>query len=167
MKFRMEQTYAADADAVAAAYAHPALYAAFGDLPRAGRPEVLRHEVDGATVHLDVRWRFTAPLSAAARAVIDPDRLTWVERAAHDLAARAVTFRMVADHYADRFACQGSYRFEALGEGRTRRVSEGELRIRAPLVARTVEGAVIDGLKEQLGAEVPIVERFLGGGERG
>lgn len=162
MRFRLEQTYSADPDAVAAAYAHPALYAAFGDLPRAGRPEVLRHDVDGGTVHLDVRWRFTAPLSSAARAVIDPEKLTWVERAVHDLAARRVTFEMVPDHYRDRFACTGGYRFEADGGG-TRRVSEGDLRIKAPLVARTVEGAIIDGLREQLAAEVAVVESFLGG----
>ena len=163
MRFTLEQTYAADADAIVAAYAHPALYTAFGDLPRAGKPEVLRHEVDGGTVHLDVRWKFTASLSSAARAVIDPDRLTWVQRSVHDLAARTVTFRMIADHYADRFSCQGSYRFDALGDQRTRRINEGELRIKAPLIARTVEGAIIDGLKEQLGAEVAIVERFLEG----
>lgn len=163
MRFRLEQSYAADLDAVVAAYADPALYGAFGDLPRAGQPEVLRHEADGNLVRLDVRWRFTAPLSSAARAVIDPARLTWVQRSTHDLAAAKVTFEMVADHYADRFQCQGTYRFEATDDG-TRRTSEGELKIRAPLVARTVENAVIDGLKEQLAAEVPIVERFVAGG---
>lgn len=162
MRFRIDQTYAADPDAVAAAYSHPALYTAFADLPRAGRPEVVRHEVDGGTVHLDVRWRFTASLSSAARAVIDPDRLTWVERSVHDVAARSVSFRMVADHYGDRFSCEGAYRFEADGAGRTHRVGEGDLRIKAPLVARTVEKAIIDGLEEQLAAEVPLVERFLG-----
>ena len=161
MRFSLEQAYAADADAVAAAYADPALYAAFGELPRAGRPEVLHHEDDDGTVHLDVRWFFSAPLSAAARAVIDPKRLTWVERSAHDLATRTVTYRMIADHYADRFSCQGSYRFDPDGEGHTRRHSEGDLRIKAPLVARAVEGAIVDGLKDQLRAEVPIVERFV------
>ena len=162
MRFRMEQNYAADADAVAAAYAHPLLYESFADLPRAGKPEVVRHQPEGNLVHLDVRWRFTAPLSSAARAVIDPGRLTWVQRSVHDLAARKVTYEMVADHYADRFHCEGSYRFEATPEG-TKRTSEGDLRIKAPLIARTVENAVIDGLKEQLAAEVPIVERFVKG----
>ena len=161
VRFTLETSYAAEAGPVAAAYADPALYAAFDDLPRAGRPEVVNHRVSGGLVRLDVRWRFTAELSSAARAVIDPDRLTWVERATHDLAAGSVTFELVADHYRDRFSCTGGYRFTAAGPGRTARHSHGDLRIKALLVGGAVEGAIVDGLKDQLRAEVPIVERFV------
>lgn len=161
MRFTLETAYAVDAARVAAAYADPALYAAFGDLPRAGRPEVLTHEVDGDTVRLDVRWRFTAELSAAARAVIDPDRLTWVERATHDLARREVAFELVADHYRDRFSCKGGYRFTEAAPDRATRQSHGDLRIKALLVGGAVEGAIVDGLKDQLRAEVPVVEGFV------
>lgn len=160
MRFTLDTSYAAAADLVAGAYADPALYDAFGGLPRAGEPEVVAHQVQGTTVRLDVRWRFTADLSPAARAVIDPDRLTWVERATHDLATRTVTFEMVADHYRDRFSCKGGYRFSPAGD-RTTRQSHGDLRIKALLVAGAVEGAIVDGLKEQLRAEVPIVESFV------
>lgn len=161
MEFSLEQVYAADPGAIASAYADPALYAAFADLPRAGRPEVLHHEDDEGTVHLDVRWAFTAPLSSAVRAVLDPNRLTWVERSAHDVAARTVTFRLIPDHYGDRFACQGTYQFLDDGNGGTIRRSEGELKIKAPLVARAVERAILDGLEEQFQAEIPLVERFV------
>jgi hypothetical protein len=161
VRFTLETAYDAEADRVAAAYADPALYAAFADLPRAGRPEVVAHEVDGEVVRLDVRWRFNAELSSAARAVIDPDRLTWVERATHHLARREVTFELVADHYRDRFSCTGGYRFTDDGPARTTRHSHGDLRIRALLVGGAVEGAIVDGLKEQLRAEVAIVEEFV------
>jgi hypothetical protein len=161
VRFTLEQRYDAPPDAVAAAYSDPDLYASFAELPRAGRPEVIHHEDDDGTVHLDVRWAFTAPLSSAARAVIDPDRLTWVERSAHDVARRTVTFRMLPDHYADRFSCEGSYRFDDDGRGGTIRRGEGELRIKALLVARAVEGAILDGLKDQLRAEAPVVERYI------
>src|SRR3546814_9650994 len=53
-----------------------------------------------------------------------PARLTWVEHATHDLATCTTTFRMVPDHYADRFRCSGSYRFEADGTGARRHRSE-------------------------------------------
>lgn len=161
MRFTLETSYAADPDAVAAAYAEPALYDAFAELPRAGRPEVVHHDADGDLVRLDVRWRFTAELSAAARAVIDPDRLTWVERSTHDLAARSVTFEMVADHYRDRVSCTGGYRFGDDGPGRTTRRSHGDLRVKALLVGAAVERAIVEGLEEQLRAEVPVVERFV------
>lgn len=164
MRFSLEHHLDAHVDAVSQAFAEPALYDTFAALPRAGRPEVLRHQVDDdGKVRLWVRWVFTAELSSAARAVIDPDRLSWVQQTVHDVPGRIVTYTMVPDHYADRFSSSGGYRFsDAPGGGCTRR-SEGEVKVKAPLVGRAVEGAIVDGLKEQLTAEVPLVERFIKG----
>ena len=166
MRFRISTRYDAQPDAVARAYADPALYEAFAGLPRADRPEVLEHRVDGDTAVLRVRWRFSGTLSPAARAVIDPERLSWVEESSHDLARRRVSYRMVPDHYRDRFSCTGEYRFEADGDGSVR-VVEGDLRVKAPIVGRTVERAIVSGLEEQLASEGPIVEAFVTGATRG
>jgi len=165
VRFELAQRYAADADALSRAYADPALYEAFTALPRAGRPMVVSHLVGGdGVVELEVHWAFAAPLSSAARAVVDPTRLTWVQASRHDLAARTVEFRMLPDHYADRFACSGAYRFEPDGSFAARRVVSGDLRVKAPLVARAVEKAILSGLEEQLASEVPVVEAFVAGG---
>lgn len=163
MRFSIEQRFAADVDAVARAYADPALYAALVGLPKLTQPEVVGHEVDGDTVVLQVRYRFGGELSPAARAVIDPARLTWVERSTHDLADHSTTFTMVPDHYGDRFRCQGSYRFDPVESG-CRRRGEGDVRVKALLVAGAVEGAIVSGLKEHLVDEVPVVEAFVNGG---
>lgn len=160
MRFAVDQRFAAPPDAVARAYADPALYAALVGLPKLADPRVLAHEVDGDHVSLQVRYRFGGELSAAARAVLDPSRLTWVDHAEHDLATRTTTFRMVPDHYGDRFRCSGTYRFEADGAGTVRRCT-GELRVRALLVAGAVEHAIVSGLREHLADEVPVVESFL------
>jgi hypothetical protein len=162
MRFSIEQRFAADVDAVARAYADPALYAALDGLPKLSDPEVVGHDVDGDIVVMQVRYRFGGELSSAARAVIDPARLTWVERSTHDLERRSTTFTMVPDHYADRFQCKGSYRFEA-DVGGCRRQGEGDLRVKAFLVAGAVEGAIVSGLKEHLVDEVPVVEAFVNG----
>jgi hypothetical protein len=162
MRFSIEHHYDADADAVSRAYADPALYESFGALPRAGKPEVVSHDVDAqGRVHLAIRWAFTAELSSAARAVIDPDRLTWVQASVHDVEGRSATYRMVPDHYADRFASTGGYHIDPTPGGGCVRRSHGEVKVRAPLVGRAVEGAVVDGLREQLAAEVALVERFI------
>jgi hypothetical protein len=160
-RFHVEIRYDADPDAVARAYADTALYDAFGRLPRAGPPRVVDSRTHGETVELRVRWKFAAPLSSAARRVIDPDKLTWVVASRHDVAARRATFVMEPDHYRDRFTCSGEYRFEADGGG-TVRIIDGDLRVKAPLVARAVESAILSGLEEQLRSEVPVVEEFLG-----
>ena len=163
MRFAVAQRFDAEVDAVARAYADPALYEALVGLPKLTRPEVVGHDVDGSTVQLRVRYHFGGDLSPAARAVIDPARLTWVEHATHDLATREVTFRMVPDHYGDRFQCTGRYRFEPDGDDGCRRRGDGEVRVKALLVARAVESAIVSGLQEHLADEVPVVEAFLRG----
>ena len=169
MRFTLEHRFDASPLEVSRAYADPALYATFGALPRAGQPEVVSHELDvDGRVHLAIRWAFTADLSSAARAVIDPDRLTWVQASIHDVDGCTATYRMVPDHYGDRFSSTGGYRFDADGGdagGRSGcvRHSHGEVKVRAPLVGRAVEGAIVDGLREQLAAEVALVERFIKG----
>lgn len=162
MRFTIDQRFRAAPDDVARAFANPDLYVTFQDLPKMSRPEVLSHEVEGDQVVLLIRHRFTGELSPAARAVIDPARLSWVEHATHDLAAHTTTFRMVADHYSDRFHCSGSYRFKAEGTG-TLRHCEGDIKVRALLVASAVESAIVSGLREHLDAEVDVVEAFLAG----
>jgi hypothetical protein len=113
---------------------------------------------------LRVRYRFTGHLAPAARAVIDPERLTWVDESHHDLAARTVRFTLHPDHYGDRFAASGGYRFEPDGadDGATIRTAWGDVKVKAPLVGGAVERAIVSGLEEHLRAETAIVERFLG-----
>lgn len=160
MRFTVEQRFSAAPDAVARAYTDPELYLAFEDLEKMSRPDVLTHEADGDVVTMRIRYRFTGHLSSAARAVIDPARLTWVEHSTHDLGRRTTTFTMVPDHYRDRFRCSGSYRFDADGSGTVRRC-DAEIKVQALLVAGAVEGAIVSGLREHLDQEVSVVEAFL------
>ncbi len=162
MRFTIEQRFDAGPDEVARVFTEPRLYEAFQDLPKLSRPDVLAHEVEGDVVRLQIRYRFSGELSAAARAVLDPARLTWVEHSTHDLTDRSTTFTMVPDHYADRFRCSGRYQFEPLGEGTIRR-GEGEVKVKALLVAGAVESAIVSGLREHLADEVGVVNDLLGG----
>ena len=164
MRFTIEQRFAAPVEQVARAYADPALYASFDEMHKLSKPEVLDHQVDGDVVRLDVRFRFVGELSSAARAVIDPARLSWIERSTHHLAERRAEFAMLQEHYRDRFRCQGSYRFEPVDDSSCARHGEADLRVKALLVAHAVEGAIVSGLEEHLDDEVPMVEAFLRGG---
>lgn len=161
MRFEIEQDITGPVEAVARAYTDPRFYELLGELPKLGRPEVLERREDGSVVHLAVRFRFTGNLSPAVTRVVDPARLTWVEQSVHDLERHTVTFHMQPDNYADRLRFDGSSRFEPAGDGRTRRVAEGDVSVRVPLVGRTVEGAIVSGLREHLAAEVEVVERLV------
>lgn len=160
MRFTVDQPFTFPPDVVARAYTDPALYDAFQDLPKMSRPEVLSREVVDDKVELQIRYRFSGELSAAARAVLDPSRLTWVEHSTHDLPRLTTVFRMIPDHYADRFSCTGRYQFQPNGSG-THRHCEGEIKVRALLVGGAVENAIVSGLREHLVEEVAVVESFL------
>jgi hypothetical protein len=167
MRFQIEQEIAGPAEAVARIYTEPRFYTQLGELPKLGKPEVLERREEGSLVLLAVRFRFTGDLSPAVTAVVDPVKLTWVEESVHDLARCAVTFRMKPDHYPDRLRSEGAVCYESDGEGVTRRLTEGELAVKVPLllgggrVGGAVEGAIVSGLREHLAAEVEVVERLL------
>ncbi|HVW32876.1 MAG TPA: DUF2505 family protein [Acidimicrobiia bacterium] len=161
MRFTLEQVIGGPVGAVARIYTEPRFYEAIGDIGKLGRPEVLDRREDGALVRLAVRYRFTGALSPAVTRVVDPARLTWVEESVHDLEQHTVAFTVKPDHYGDRLRCSGSSRFVAAGGDTTRRLAEGDVAVRAPLVGRAVEGAIVSGLREHLGAEVDVVERLL------
>lgn len=160
MRFTVDQTIAYAASEAAAAFADPTLYEGFGDLPKIQQPEVLEHQVEGARVRLRIRYRFAGELSAAARRLIDPARLTWVDESVHDLDARTVTFELQPDHDADRFRCRGRYRFDETTNGCVRR-ADIDLKVSFPLVGRAVEGAIASGLREHLHDEIGVVETYL------
>jgi hypothetical protein len=163
MRFTLEQRFTAPPDAVAAAFADAGLYAELGELPKLGAPEVLDRSVDGDVVTMAIRYHFAGELSSAARRVLDPAKLTWVEHSTHDLARRRVRYRLDPDHYADRLSSSGEYQFAPDGTG-TRRTAEGEVRVRAVVVGPLVERAIVSGLREHLDDEVAVVERYIAGG---
>ena len=165
MRFEVRQRIAAPLADVADAFCDPGYYEALAAAPKLGKPEVLDRDADGDQVVLRIRFRFAGDLSSAVTAVLDPKKLTWVEESHHDLARHVVRFELQPDHYADRLACRGSYRLEAdpRDPDATIRVAEGDIKVRAPLVASKVEKALISGLEEHLEAEAAIVAAYVHG----
>lgn len=163
MRFAFDQRVAGHPDVVQAVFVEPGFYEDLAQLPNLGAPALLDQRRDGDVVTQRVRYRFTGELSSAARAVLDPARLTWVDESVHDLVAHTVTFRLQPDHYADRFRCAGSYRFELAGTAPplTLRRCAGELTVRATFVGGAVERAIVSGLRDHLADEVPVIERWV------
>ncbi len=161
MQFHAEQTYRAPVEVVARAYTDPALYAALGESPRLGKPEVLSRREQNGIVYLEVRHRFTGHLSPAVAKVVDPTKLTWIEHTIHHLSRLEVEFRLAPDNYADRLRASGRCLHRAEGDI-SRRVVTGDVVVSGiPLLGKAVERAIVSGLQQHLAAEAPLVERFL------
>lgn len=160
MQFTLEQRFTAPVEAVEAAFLDPDVLARLANLGHLGRPQLLDQFDDGDTLRRQVRWAFTAPLSSAVTAVVDPARLTWVEESVLDRNSHRSEFVILPDHYPDRLRCEGTVSLWALGE-RTRRVTEGELAVRFALVGRKVEQAIVKGLRDHAASEEKVVQRWL------
>lgn len=164
MRFRLEQRFSSPLAAVEAAFVDPAVLAELGTLPELGRPTLLhRTDEDDGTVVQDVRYAFAGSLPAAVTRVIDPARLTWIEHAVLDRTTHRTTLSIRPDHYADRLSCTATATLEPAGDGDagTLRAVEGDLRVRAPLVAAKVERAIVSGLRDHAAAEARVVQAWL------
>lgn len=160
MRFELTQRYRSSVAEVVGAYADPALYPTLVGLPNLGDIEVLDVSESDGHVRSRVRFAFTGDLPSAVTAVVDPDRLTWVQETDQDLGTGTAEFRLLPDHYPNRLSAKGTYRIDADGDG-CRRVVSGELKVKVLLVAGKVEGAIVGGLKEYLAAEAPAVDTYI------
>lgn len=163
MRFSVDEAIGAPAGAVIEAFADSAFYEGLGAVPNIGAPTVLDRVERSERVELRIRYRFTGSLPSAARRVLDPARLTWIDHSTIDITARRIDFTIVPDHYAHRLSCRGRTRFDDDGPQRCRQHVDGDLAIHYPLVARAVERAIVSGIREHLVHEARVVEQFLSG----
>ncbi len=166
MKFTVDQSVAVAPDDAVAAYGNPAFYEGRARRDDISIVEVVGHDESGSHVHIDVRYRFTGNLSSAVRAVVDPAKLTWVTRTDIDTQHRDASFTVLPDHYPDRLTCSGTFRFTDADAGPAATVItiEGDLKVRAFLVGRAAEQAIVSGLRSYLEAEVSTLPDFIAPG---
>ena len=163
MRFRILQEFDAPPDRVQEAYLDPAFLEAMGRLPKLGSPELLSDERDGDAVRRRIRFRFSGDLNSAVRAVLDPEKLTWVEESVTHLEDRRTSWTIRPDHYADKLASSGEFLIEPHAGGGSRRTSTGEVKVRVFLVGSKVEGAIVSGMEEHAVREREALSTHLGG----
>ncbi len=156
MKFAVRQAVAVPPARAMAAHGSPAFYE--------GRParddievrEVVRHEALGERILLEVRFAFTGSVSPAVRAVVDPGKMSWITQTEILLAEGRSSWVVLPDHYPDRLSATGTYRFEEgdAGPGSTEVEVEGDLKIRVPIVGRSVERVIVGDLRAYIADEV-------------
>ena len=161
MDFRIEQRFAAPVEAVEAALLDPAFIDRLANLPKIGKSELLSQETDGDVVDQEVRYVFTGSLSAAVRAVVDPNKISWILESRFDRTNHHSTWRIIPDHYRERLTSEGTTRLIADGD-QTRRLTDGFLKVHMALVGGRVERAIVSGLKEHADAEATELAQFLG-----
>ena len=160
MEFNLTQKFESTAEQVIEAYASAELYEQLTGLPKLGGLEVVARQQDGHRVRLEVRYHFKAPLPSAVTAVVDPEKLSWIQETKFDTRSGRANFVLKPDHYPDRLKASGSFEITEV-DGKAQRKIKGEVKVRALLVSGKVESVIIDGLKEYLKAEAPATDAFI------
>lgn len=166
MKSTDSQSIDAPAQAATLVLADPRFYLSRESSESITPVELVDHRVEDQRVRLEIRYAFTGELNAAARAILDPAKLTWVQTTEHDLATGRVVFSIHPDHYPDRMRCRGRYRVDPIGDdpdssASSIRTVATELHVKAPLVAGQVERVLMDGLRSELDAQALAVPDYV------
>jgi hypothetical protein len=156
VKFTIDQTVAVAPEVALAAYGNPAFYEGRPPRDNISVLGVVSHEDTGALVVIEVRFKFTGTVSPAVRALVDPNKMSWVTRTEVDAAGRRTRWEVVPEHYPDRLTAQGTYRFTdgPGGADSTAIAVEGDLKVHVPFVGRTVERVIVSGLRSYIATEV-------------
>jgi hypothetical protein len=158
--FQLEQRFAASLADVEFAFTDPKVLDRIAAASSVGRPELLEVVDEGDIVRQRVRYAFTGHLSAAARAVVDPARLTWVNESVLDRRTHHSEFVIVPDHYPDRLQCSGTVTLGEVG-GVTHRLTAAHLRVNIRFLGGLVEQAIVSGLRDHAAVEEQVVQRYL------
>lgn len=158
--FTIEQELAGTPAAVIDVLLDPAFVDARAALPKLGDAELIELSRDDGSARQRVRLRFTGELAPAVTAVIDRDRLTWIDVATYDIPGHRADHTVEPDHYADRLSCSYSD-VVTPANGGAQRVLEGALRVRMPLVGGRVERAIVSGLRDYSEAETELLNAWL------
>lgn len=164
MRFAIRQAVAVPPDRAMAAYGSPDFYDGRPTRDDIAVREVVRHEATGDRTVMEVRFAFTGSLSSAVRAVVDPQKMSWITRTELLVAERRSSWVVLPDHYPDRLSARGTYRFEVGdgGPGTTEVEVEGELKVKVPIVGRSVEKVIVTDLRAYIADEVAAVAEWPG-----
>ncbi len=82
--------------------------------------------------------------------------MSWVTRTEFVPAEGRSSWMVLPDHYPDRLQAKGSYRFEQGdgGAGTSVVEVEGDLKVRVPIVGRSVERVIVGDLRAYIADEV-------------
>jgi hypothetical protein len=107
-------------------------------------------------------WHYQANVKppAFARGVVTRDMCAWDEETTYDLKRHASTWRIVPNikpEWRQYFNATGTYRITSLGDGRTKRVVEGTLELRVPVVRQVAERMILGEVRKTFEAEAAIL----------
>ncbi|MEK6607673.1 MAG: DUF2505 family protein [Myxococcota bacterium] len=159
MKFTMTHVFEVDRETFERWLNDPELLAMAKAIPNLACRDLVSYREDGRLRIWVFRNVAIGEIPAAARALVKSGMLTWNEESTWDPDAHAFTWRIVPEHFAHLLDAHGTWSLHDQGV-RTRRVIDGDLRVKVPLVGRLVEEFIVGRVKQSFEAEADLQRRF-------
>ena len=161
MRFSIEHRFEVDLATFERHINDPALLARLAGVPGLARRELIEARDEGPVR----RWRFRVhsdeDVPAAARAVLRPEMLAWVEESSYDARTHTFAWRIVPDHFRAIAHAHGTAAVAAEGERAVRRRIEGDVRIAVPLLGARIEAMIVARLRRSYDAVARAEAAFL------
>ena len=113
-------------------------------------------KLDGGVLDRVWHYQAKAPIPAFAKNVVTREMLAWDEHSRYDLSRHASTWTIepnIKPEWKKYFHASGKYKIISLGNGRAKRVVEGELELKVPVVRQMAERMIVNEVKKTFEAE--------------
>ncbi len=161
MKFYLEQRLNADFDTIQQILISPLYFQNLNELDPGGKSELVKKIITDDFIDLIVHYHFVGSLPSAAKAIIDPSKLSWTEETRIDKKTHKGTFSIIPDNYKDRLDCYGTTKLEVISENETLRVLEGDLKVHVFLLASAAEAGIVSGIKKHNEIEEKVINDLI------
>jgi hypothetical protein len=164
MHFEIVHTLPADRDTVMKVMQEKAYYEFLQqNHPDVDRIELLSMEDLGATAKRRVHYQLKLIIKSIGPKKIPPDAMAWVEESTLDKKSYKLEFKNIPikDWVQARMTNFGTIEFQDAGEGKTRRIVAGELRIKFLILGVIAERIIHGKAKDLLDGEARLFGDYL------
>ena len=118
-----------------------------------------RNEQDNGNIHLTNLWQAKAKMPPGLKSVIDPDMLSWIDRAEWQESSRQCHWKIEPNFFHDRIQCSGTAHYaSAMGGRGTKIIFEGDIDIdthQLPGVPAALESTIARGVESMVTSLIP------------
>ncbi len=123
--------------------------------------EVVEHHLERGELRRVLRFKAAAPLAILKDYAIARDAMTWNETWTYRMANHSSSWRVeTKPEWQKYFRSSGSYRLEALSDGRTARIVVGDLEVHAGVLSPIIERVALSEVQKTYDAEATMLREL-------
>lgn len=155
VRFEIVHEFEIPLDAVELAVLSPDLFSKLKSRMNMEEVTQKEHRLEDGVLHR--RWAYQASVRVPvfAKKVVTREMLSWDEASTYDLKAHEAAWSVspIKPEWKKYFQAEGKFKLVPTGEGTTKRIVEGELTLRIPVVQRMAERAILAEVRRMFEAE--------------